>query len=302
MNTQNPDIKISVVIGTYNQKEVIKLVLDAFNKQSMPKDEFEVVVVDSTSTDGTTEMLKKYEPSYNFQHLVKANQGKAYARNIGVENAKANLIIITDGDMIPDKDFVKAHFNAHQNIAQPACFEGLTYNLKKLEWPTTPDNTAPYITRNYKSGAPLGWFYFLTGNISFQKSLFLKNNGFDTDFKGYGWEDIELGYRLSKQHVPLYYLKEAANYHYHVVDESEDIKRCVDKGRSAKIVWQKHPNLKTFLGLNPLSVWVFKHTKKDGPLHNFMKTKCYNSKSPFLHGLGLWFLKEYNYLEGILEK
>ena len=195
--------KISVVLGTYNQKDVIKRVLEGYENQTLNNADFEVVVVDSMSDDGTAEALTSYNPNYNFNYIRKENNGKAYARNFGVSQAKSELIIITDADMIPDEKFVETHFNAHQDTQGPACFEGLTYNLDHYHWPPKSDSIEPYISRDYPQGKKLGWFYFLTGNISFPKSLFEEEKGFSEAFKGYGWEDLELGYRLSKKSIPL---------------------------------------------------------------------------------------------------
>ena len=74
-----------------------------------------------------------------------------------------------------------------------------------------------------KSGSKLGWYYFLTGNISFPKALFMQENGFNEVFMSYGWEDIELGYRLEQKKVPLRYLKSAVNYHYHVISKKKKL-------------------------------------------------------------------------------
>lgn len=291
---------ISVVIGAYNQIHCLPLVLEEFEKQTLDHGEFEVIVVDSTSTDGTSEFVKSYSPSYNFVGIVQENKGKTAARNRGVELAKGDIIFITDSDMIPHPDLLQRHVDAQASVSSPTCFEGQTCNLKVLEWPTTSGNMEPYITRDYSDGKSLGWYYFLTGNISFPKQLFLAEGGFDPDFLGYGWEDLELGYRLSKKKVPLIYLKQAINYHYHVITRDEDIQRHVKKGASAQIFVKKHPELKWFLGMNPLSVWLRKHLTETSWLVRFARN-CYGSSNPIADRFGFWFLKEYHYLGGVLD-
>jgi GT2 family glycosyltransferase len=291
---------ISVVFGSFNQVEVLKLVLLEFENQTLAPECFEVIVVDSTSSDGSQEFLRNYSPNYKFKFFIQENQGKAAARNKGVKEASSDLILITDADMIPHKDLLKTHFETHSRFSQPVCFEGLTYNLKKLEWPTSKANTQPYITRDYKNMKKLGWFYFLTGNISFPKKLFLAEDGFDETFLSYGWEDLELGYRLSKKDIPLYYLNTAQNYHYHVVTKEEEIERNIKKGESAKIFIKKHLELKWFLGLNPVSVFLFKIIKKEGVVYSFIKKSMFTSKINVFQRFGFWFLKEYSYLQGLL--
>lgn len=295
-----PNPLISVVIGTFNQKDVLARILDAYNNQTLPKDAFEVIVVDSSSTDGSSEFLLSYSPSYKFNPIVQPNTGKASARNRGVREAKSDIILITDADMIPHPHLLETHVKAHQKAQQPSCFEGVTMNMTELHWPIEEKKLYPYITRTYQTLDKLGWYYFLTGNLSMPKALFLAENGFDQAFKGYGWEDLELGYRLSLKKVPLLYLKHAVNYHYHVVTHAEEVSRCEKKGESAKIFVQKHPELALFLGLNPLSKWVFKRLYPEGKVVQWIRKHCFDRPKGLRHRFGFWFLKEYYYLCGIL--
>ncbi|MFT5171089.1 MAG: glycosyltransferase involved in cell wall biosynthesis [Candidatus Marinamargulisbacteria bacterium] len=291
---------ISVVIGTYNQADVLMRVLKALNEQTLSPQQYEVVVVDSMSDDGTESLVSAHEPKHHFQYIREANKGKAYARNFGVRKANGKFVVITDADMIADERFIETHLAAQESSSEPTCFEGLTYNLDYLHWPPKSDAIAPYISANYEPGKKLGWFYFLTGNLSFPKSLFILESGFSEAFDGYGWEDLELGYRLSKKKVPLFYLKAAVNYHYHVITKQEEIERCYNKGISAKTFLSLHPELKWFLGLNPLSVSIFKRLAPEGAVHRLFRDRIFVSKKPALRGFGFWFLKEFQYLRGIL--
>jgi glycosyltransferase involved in cell wall biosynthesis len=291
--------RISIIIGTLNQNHVLEKVLSQYASQTCSKHDFEVIVVDSTSTDGTIDMLANFEADFQFKYIVQPNQGKAAARNRGVKEARGAYIIITDADMVPHPQFVFTHLTAQVSTQTPTCFEGVTLNMDRLAWPPTEAQLTPYIQRPYPDRQPLGWYYFLTGNISFPKPLFESFRGFNEVFKGYGWEDLELGYRMSLKKIPLYYLKEAINYHYHVVSEDEEIERNVAKGKSAKVFLQLHPKLKWFLGLNPISRWVFACLTEKSWLYRYAQ-KCYKSSSPKKHGFGVWFLKEFNYLKGIL--
>ncbi len=291
--------QISIILGTYGQKEILKKVLDSFQEQTLSGTKFEIVVVDSSSPDGTGEFLTSYHPNYQFKAIIQANMGKAAARNRAILEASSPLILITDADMIAHPKLVETHLEAHHAFGKPASFEGLTYNMRRLEWPSSPDNLTAYISKDYSDGSKLGWYYFLTGNISLPKALFEKFKGFDTDFKGYGWEDLELGYRMSQMKIPHFYLKNAINYHYHVITEEEEIRRSVDKGKSAKVFLEKHPELKWFLGCNPLSLFVHKQIKEDGRIYSYLKQNFFDSKTDWKHRFGAWFLKEHHYLTGI---
>ena len=74
-------IMISIVLGTYNQLETLKIVLSEYEKQTINTELFEVIVVDSTSTDGSVEFFSQYKPRFNFRFHSQENKGKAAARN-----------------------------------------------------------------------------------------------------------------------------------------------------------------------------------------------------------------------------
>ena len=295
-------IKISVVIGTFNQKETLQLVLSEYEKQTLAADSFEIVVVDSTSTDGSIEHFQAYQPTYPFTYHVQKNNGKVGARNKAAELAQGNIILVTDGDMIPDPGLLQAHVDAHAAATEPTCFEGYALNMDKLQWPITDATCSPQVGKDPAHLSKLGWYYFLTGNCSILKDLFMKFGGFNMDFQGYGWEDLELGYRLEQEKVPLRYLKTAKNYHYHVISEEKWIDINIQKGKSAQVMLKLHPELKWFLGLNPISRWAYRQISPTGKLYTFIKQRCYHAKAKWKHEFGYWFLKEYNYLQGALSK
>ena len=62
-------MNISVVIPTHNKKSYLALTLQAFNLQSYPHDQFEVVVVNDGSTDGTEQMLERIETKYSLRFV-----------------------------------------------------------------------------------------------------------------------------------------------------------------------------------------------------------------------------------------
>jgi GT2 family glycosyltransferase len=178
----------------------------------------------------------------------------------------------------------------------------LAYNLDRLEWPLKKAQLSPQVGSDPKHMSALGWYYFLTGNLSMPKLLFEQEQGFNYAFQGYGWEDLELGYRLSKRKIPLYYLKSAINYHYHVITKDEEIQRNIKKGESARTMYNLHPELKWFLGANPVSLFMFPRISVKSSFYKRMK--IWYEKKPVTsikHKFGFWFLKEYNYIQGFVK-
>ena len=295
-------IDISVVIGSYNQSNQLEKVIHGYIDQSVSIS-FEVIIVDSFSTDGTAQMITQFDLNqlpFKLSFIQRDNPaGKAEARNHGVQSANSDLIIISDADMIPAPGFVQTHYDAHQASHSECCFEGLAYNLETYDWPPTQPLKQTQVPLKYKNKSRLDWYYFLTGNISFSRSIFLELGGFSHDFKNYGWEDLELGYRFKQQRIPLYYLTDAVNYHYHVISPQEKADRKFLMGQSAQIFIAKHPELKRFLGWNPLSIFLRKQLSKTHSIYRVI-AGLKNSKRPTLQSFSYWFLGEYNYLSGLL--
>lgn len=286
-------IKLSVVIGTYNQRETLQTVLDSLYKQTLSPELYEIIVVDSMSNDGTEEMVKNL-PSLppQIKYIRQENQGRPGARNRGISNAQGEIIFLTDADMVADPNLLREHLKAHEKHAN-AIFEGLTLNPKNPEF----TEWQPYIKEKVKPGQKLKWAYFLGGNLSIRKKTILGIGLFDMAFAGYGWEDIELGYRLHLSKVPIYYLPEAVNYHHHWVSDEEMFKRKYSMGRSAAIFYKKHPvrEIKLFLGMNFLAMGIFNYINKRPKTLRWIEEKAKGSK------FYRYILEEYLYRKGLTE-
>lgn len=251
-------MKLSIIIPTYNRKHILKLCLKALEKQNTSKKDFEVIVIDDGSTGGTFDYIKETIKQYSFSLRIfrQKNQGQGIARNFGLKKAKGSIILFIGDDIIPDKNFLKEHLavhNLHPELSA-VC-------LGRIEW--HPDlNITPFMRWLSNGSSILGKFgghqfayekldgkfladynFFYTSNISLKKEL-LKEELFDPDFCQYGWEDIELGYRLEKKHgLKLYYNKDALAYHHHVITEDSLKTRMQLIGKSAHIIDKKHPEL-----------------------------------------------------------
>ena len=102
--------------------------LEALEKQSAPKAEFEVTVADDGSTDETLEMLSQFkaQTELNLQWTSIPNSGPGNARNAGVAKSAGSWIGFIDADVIPDPDWVKNAIQLIQQKPDAGAFEGRT--------------------------------------------------------------------------------------------------------------------------------------------------------------------------------
>ncbi|WP_413111979.1 glycosyltransferase family 2 protein [Thaumasiovibrio sp. DFM-14] len=90
-------IKFSIIIPTFNVYNEIAECIDSLYNQTFTN--FEVIVVDDNSKDGTSELLNKLSLKYGFKvHYLELSLGPGNARNKGVEHAQGDYIIFVDGD------------------------------------------------------------------------------------------------------------------------------------------------------------------------------------------------------------
>jgi glycosyltransferase involved in cell wall biosynthesis len=87
---------ISVLIDTYNHERFIEKAINSVLEQDFPVADREIIVVDDGSTDGTPQIVKRFEP--NLRYIRKENGGQASAFNIGIPECRGQIIAFLDGD------------------------------------------------------------------------------------------------------------------------------------------------------------------------------------------------------------
>ena len=253
---------LSVIIPTYNREEKLKMVLDSLAGQACPRDKFEVLIVDDDLSGKTREMLGSLKSLSNLRYFKGESKGANAARNLGIREAKGEIIFFTGDDIILDKNLLAEHMKSQEKYSQVVVIG------KTLPWPKfagTPfrkfmqsRSEARYRDLERHKENLKGAHSFSAGNSSLPREVLFELGLFDEDLKKYGWQDIEFGYRLEHQKVRRIFNENALAYHYHYVDFDTFCQRMVQVGRGAVIVWRKHPELKIFLGLHFLNFGIDK--------------------------------------------
>ncbi len=95
-------VSYSVIVPAYNAGKTIGDCLRALARQSLDAADYEVIVVDDGSRDDTAEIVKTFPVRY----LHQENKGPAAARNYGSREARGEIILFTDSDCVPSRDWI----------------------------------------------------------------------------------------------------------------------------------------------------------------------------------------------------
>ena len=206
--------RVTVILPCYMGQQELALTFAGLSKQTYPHHLIEVIVVDDGS-DPPIELPSQlpFETSVVVQE--RDGFGLARARNLGAENAKGEILIFLDCDMIPEPQLVEAHsrwhhenefgltlgFRSHadfsgispEDLIQANEFEGLVSGRKV----TTPQWIEFHMgrTKNLTSNDSDLFRIATGGNLGVRKSFFETIGGFDSSFRQWGGEDIEFGFR-----------------------------------------------------------------------------------------------------------
>lgn len=256
--------RCSVVIPAHNAALVLPAALDALFVQTVPSGwTIEVVISDDGSTDATRTVAQQavLPRGWIRQIISEAKAGPGEARNRGVRAATGDIILFLQADILLRLDALQAHLQFHET--NPSIRAAA---LGYVMWDPTiiPSRLMIWMMHgghhnNYD--ALLGQrqidpTHFLYGSCTSLKRQLLIDEPFNPLFLGYGWEDLELGRRLTQRGVSLHLLAaQALHRHYYRV--ADICARQYAAGQNLHIYHQLHPNS----GIAPrMSRWqVFKH-------------------------------------------
>lgn len=230
---------ISVVVPTYRRPDLLVRCLDALDGQDLPRERFEVVVVDDGSGDATAQVLRR--PGVN--GLVQpVNAGPAAARNRGAGAATGQLLLFLDDDIVAAPDLLSTH------LARHAAGDESLGVLGRVDWDPGLAVT-PFMRWLDRSGLQFAydtWLRegpvdppyaaFYTANLSMHRSTFERSGGFDERFPYAAFEDMELAYRLTGAGFRLDYRPQARGWHTRAMDLPGFCRRMERVGESAELL------------------------------------------------------------------
>ncbi len=226
-------IKLSVIIPTFNRRQVLERTLPALLAQDLAPEDYEIIVVMDGSTDGTAKLLRNLKPKCTFRTLEAPHRGPSAARNVGIQAAVGELILFLDDDLICVSDLLRQHCESHAD-SEPRVVHGPIYIA-----PGSAETVIRYVSeagyegyyRTLNQGMELRYptefgssiaVLSSMANSSMPRDLLLRCGGFDEQIRAA--EDLELGLRLWKMGVPFRFRPTAVANEYYVKSSWEYLK------------------------------------------------------------------------------
>jgi glycosyltransferase involved in cell wall biosynthesis len=238
--------KVSVVIPTKNRSALLAESIEHIESQTVPRDQYEVIVIDNDSADDTRNVLEQKGATYsNLKYGFQEKRGAAATRNAGLRLAKNDLILFIDDDVQATPSLIQAHLDCHGKNSSASVIGAVT-----MPWGETNDPFLRYL-RDHRilnpytpSKGPIDFSYYHTCNVSTPTNVLLDVGGFNENFQIYGMEDIELGYRLEKAGSRMVFAADAKAVHYRFPAYQDFVERSQQAGHSLGQLIRLHPELK----------------------------------------------------------
>jgi len=203
------EIRFSVIVPAYQAEATIGKCVRALNEQTVPREHYEIIVVDDGSTDRTADVARQAGAD---RVLTIPHGGPAAARNAGAEAARGEILLFTDADCEPFPDWIErmtAPFADPQVAGAKGVYRtrqrSLIARLVQLEYEF-----------RYERMARLPSIDFIdTYAAAYRRAVFLREGGFPTDVPVPSVEDIDLSFRLAQAGYRLVFVPDARVWHTH---------------------------------------------------------------------------------------
>ena len=194
---------ISGILPTYNRAGYLRKALEGLTCQTLERDEFEVIVVDDGSFDETRRVVDLFRENLQLIYLHQENAGISAAKNRGIAQARAPILVFLDDDDVARLTLLEEHLWSHERypdlVVAVLGHTALSRRVAAIPLMHFVTEVAFYLFcyPRIRVGEWLDYTYFWGGRSSCKAALLRKYGCFNPRFQ-FGCEDIELGYRLSQ--------------------------------------------------------------------------------------------------------
>ncbi len=144
---------VSIILCTYNPDRVLlKWALDSVQNQTLPKSEFELVVVDNNSEPPVSESEVKGDGSFHLRLMREPRQGLTFSRCAGIKEAKGDLLVFVDDDNHLAPDYLEKALQIAGKEPQIGLYGGISKGVMERSVPGWKEILLPYLgVRDYGS-------------------------------------------------------------------------------------------------------------------------------------------------------
>jgi GT2 family glycosyltransferase/glycosyltransferase involved in cell wall biosynthesis len=233
---------MSVVIPTFRRPDALRKTLEAYRRQTQNKNDWEMIVVDDGSGPefNVAQIAQEFAQSLPLRFVPNAvNSGPGKARETAIPMTIGDIVLITGDDIVPHEDLISEHLSAHRGLrCEKAAVLGYIAWDKGLKVSELMD----FITGD--GGHQFSYFamdayqevsgdFFYTSNVSIRRQfLTTQETIFDPHFSIAACEDSELGLRLVRQGMKLYFNPDALAFHNHDMSDEHIYRRQYNVGRA----------------------------------------------------------------------
>ena len=218
-------LSFSIIIPCYNNEEELIANLESLVAQDYSKDRYEIIVVDDGSLNPPRSALRalaKQQPGLRLKALCfpsvvekghsEARFRAAVARNLGSKQAQGEILAFLDSDILCPPNYLSQLAQDHQKAdmvmlkryhlkrgaPSPSSVDFDRSRLKGKYYIEEKRYWGPFYKKGF-DGVKAPWKYVCSYGLSLSKKTFKSLGGFGKNFIYYGFEDVELGYKLFKK-------------------------------------------------------------------------------------------------------
>jgi cellulose synthase/poly-beta-1,6-N-acetylglucosamine synthase-like glycosyltransferase len=230
--TEHQSPPAAVIVPVYNAAATLADCLKALARQTVPRQGYEIIVVDDGSSDGSGQIAAGYE----VQTIRQAHAGAAAARNRGVAATQAEILLFTDADCEPLPDWIEQMLAP---LADPTV-AGVKGIYRTRQRSLVARFTQAELEEKYDRLARAGQIDFVdTYAAAYRRDLFQALGGFDPGIALA--EDQEFSFRVARAGHRLVFAPAAAVYHRHLTTLGGYLRRKAGIGRWKVTVHARHP-------------------------------------------------------------
>jgi len=233
-------VEASLILPTRNRPEILRLSLERLLRQTVPSGAYEILLVDDGDEDSARSVALGFQSDCIAYRRAPERRRIARSRNLALSLARSPLALFVDDDSFVEPDFIERHIEAHRR-----------WPRSMVSGPILEVRAIP------RGGRPRGrWRGWHTnplpcGNASAPLRAIREAGGFEESFDAYGWEDLDLAFRLRRQGIRRRFDRRCPIYHYKpersAEDWAESLRRERERGTMGALLRARYPGFELLL-------------------------------------------------------